>query len=304
MKLRFSNLHAPALSLNHASKLSRICAALVLTASVAGQVHDAGAAPKAKATPTPTPSPTATATPTPTSAATPTPTPVPTATPNPAATPTYSGAQQTHYIATAVEAFVALRTQKSQPFLEAHKAMDAAGGLSARGLKTRADIAARRDLIAKTLAANEEYLAFVKTQEDTYRSELAKTPLIAGDIDGLVKEFAVQTNTPTVVKIREDERDVLKMGDESMATLEKKFGAWTVSDAGRITFKKPADANAYSRVLANQGAKVAEIDKLRAQLAATPSPSPTVSPAASPAASPAGSPGAAASVAPTASVKP
>ncbi len=300
MKLRISSFHAPAPCPNHASKLSRICAGLILAASVAGQVHDAGAAPKAKATPTP--SPTATATPTPTPTATPS--PVATPTPTPAATPNYSGTQQAQYIATARDAFVALRTQKTQPFLEAHKALDTAGALSAKGLKTKADIAARRDLIAKTSAANDDYLAFVKTQDDTYRAELAKTPLIAGDIDGLVKEFSEHANTPTVVKIREDEKDVLKMGDDSMATLDRKFGAWTVSDAGKMTFKKSADASAYGKSLANLSAKVTEIDKLRAQIAATPSPSPVVSPGASPAASPTGAPATTPAAAPTASVKP
>ena len=292
MKPSSSRFHAPAPVSNDASQNARrfngstltgVCAVFAVAVSLS-QVHTAGAAPKA--TPTPAPAPTATATPT----ATPTPAPAPTATPATEVTPNYSGTQQTQYISTARDAFVVLRNEKSQPFLDAHKAMDAAGGLSARGLKTKADIAARRDLIAKTAVANEDYLAFVKTQEETYRAELAKTPLTPTDISGLVIEFAAHANTPTVVKIREDERDVLKIGDNLMAILDKKFGAWTANDAGRITFKKPADASAYSKAIANQGAKVAEIDKLRAQISATPSPSPSASPASAPAGSPAAAP--------------
>ena len=131
-----------------------------------------------------------------------------------------------------------LRAAKSQPFLDAHMALDAAGSMSAKGLKTKEDIAARRDLVAKAIAANDTYLEFVRTQQDTYRAELAKTPLIAGDIDTLVKQFDEKANTATTVKLRETERDALKAGDDMLAALDKKFGSWTVSDVGKVTFKK------------------------------------------------------------------
>ena len=290
MTLRFSSLFAPVPSATlirerfrgvRGGRLPRVCAVLVLAASVAGLAIEAGAAPKATPTPTATPIPT--------------PVPSPTATPaaSPAPTANYSGTQQTQYITTARDAFVAMRTAKSQPFLDAHKALDAAGALSARGLKTKEDIAARRDLVAKTSAANDEYLAFVKTQEDTYRAELAKTPLIPNDIDGLVKEFNERTNTPTVIKLREDERDTLKIGDEMLTTLDKKFGAWSANEAGRIVFKKKSDVAAYGELLSKLNAKVSEMQKLREELTPTPSPSPSASAGVTPAASPTGAPGAA-----------
>ncbi len=270
--------------------------AFILAASVAGQVHRAGAAPKTKATPTPTPTATATATPTPT----PTPAPVPTATPTPAATPNYSGTQQGQYIATARDAYVALRTEKSQPFLDAHRALDAAGSMSTKGLKTKEDIAARRDLIAKTSAANDAYLEFVKTQEDTYRAELAKTPLIPADVDSLVKEYAGKVNTPVNIKLRETERDALKAGDAMLAQLDKTFGTWTSNDAGKVSFKKKADVSAMNALSVKFNAKVSELQPLREQLGQAANATPASGPVATPAAT--ASP--AATAAPAASAKP
>ena len=279
MKLRFSRFSALASTPRHFSHFARLGAALILAASVAGQAPDAMAAPKATPTATPTASPSATPAPTATPAAT--------AAASPAATPTYNGAQQSQYIATARDAFVALRTAKSQPFLDAHKALDDAGSMAAKGLKSKEDITARRALLATTMAANEEYLTFIKTQEDTYRAELAKTPLIPSDIDGLVAEFAQRANTATTIKLRETERDVEKAGDDILAFLGKKFGAWSVSDAGKISFKKKSDVGGYSDAISKYNAKAAELQKLREQLAPTPVPSPSASVTASPAASPA-----------------
>ncbi len=273
MNLRFSSFHAPALSPNQAGKLSRIGAALILAAGVAGSVPEAGAAPKATATPT------ATAT------ATPTPSPVPTATPKPAVTANYSGTQQAQYMATARDAFIALRTAKVQPFLDAHKALDDAGSMSTKGLKTRADIAARRDLIAKTLAANDAYQEFVKTQEDTYRAELAKTPLTPDDADSILAEYTTKANTSLNLKLRETQRDVLKAGDDMLAALDKKFGSWSVNDSGKLLFKKKADVNAMNALSAKFNAKVVLLQPLRDQLAQSANPTPAGSPGAAPAAS-------------------
>ncbi len=299
MKLRYLSFHALAPTADHlndrrrpglSGKLPEVCAALLLAVGVIGPLHDAAAAPKAKATPTPTPTPTATATPTPEPTPTATPAPTATAPATPAPVANYSGTQQSQYIATARDAFVALRTAKSQPFLDAHKALDAAGSMSAKGLKTKEDITARRDLIAKTSAANDEYLTFITTQEGTYRAELAKTPLIPADVDGLVTEFANHANTPTMIKLRETERDALKAGDNMLATLEKKFGSWSVSDGGKVTFKKSADVSTMNSLSVKYNAKVAELQPLRDQLAATAAPSPSVTPGATPAASPTGAP--------------
>ena len=303
MKLRFSTLFLPAAHAPRAGKhFRRLCVGLAFVMGVAGVASNTAAAPKAKATPTATPTPAPT--PPPASSPTAEPTATPAATPSPTAN--YSGTQQTQYISTARDAFVALRTEKSQPFLDAHKALDAAGGVSAKGLKTKEDIAARRDLLAKTSAANDQYLEFVKTQDDTYRTELAKTPLIPNDVDGLVKEFDAHANTSTMIKLRETERDALKAGDDMLAILDKKIGAWTTNDAGKISFKKKADVSAFGGLAAKYNASVAELQKLREALTPPPSasPSPAVAPGATPAANAASAPGAVPPATPAAGAKP
>lgn len=295
MKLRFSSLHAR-VGLIKTSR-NGFCAAL-LAASAASLTPDAGAAPKG--TPTPPPAPTTAATATPLPTATPAATTAPA---TPAPLPNYNGQQQSDYIATARNAFVALRTEKSQPFLDAHKELDAAGGISAKGLKSKEDIAARRALVAKNVATNEDYLNFVKTQEDTYKAELAKTPLIPDDVNSIVADFSKNSHTAVMIKLRETEREALKAGDDMLAGYEKRFGAWTVSDAGKVTFKKKTDVSAMNALNEKFNARVKELQPLREQLTAAASPSPSPG-AAGTAAVPAVVPGPAPVASPAGTAKP
>ena len=262
--------------------------------------NDAGAKPKAK--PSPTPAPTATPVPTPT----PTPTPAPTAS-NQSTTATYNGDQQGRYIAAAKEAFIALRSAKSQPFIDAYMAFQAAGGLSAKGLNSREDIAARRDLLAKTAAANDDYLAFVRDEEDIYRVELDKTPLIQGDVDTLVKQFDERTNLQLSIKLRATQAEALKAGDETLDFLQKKIGTWTFTDSGSIKFKKPADLATMSALGKKYNAKSVELQEYQKELQAvvagaspSPSPSPSNVPAATPTPTMTPTPSATATPSPTA----
>lgn len=237
----------------------------------------------------------------------PSPTPVPTATPVASATPTmtpievakYSGQQQMAYNRQAVDEFVGQRAEKSQPYIEAHNALETAGSVGAKGLTAKEAIAARRDLVAKCSAANDVYLDFVKTQEDTYRADLAKTPLLPGDIDALVKDFADKANTAAIIKLRETERETLKAGDDMLVGLDKSFGDWSVNGAGALTFKKKGGAAAYgaaaqkyNKLATEESQMLAEVNKAAAvpSSSATPTASPAAagpSPSATPTASPA-----------------
>ncbi len=241
--------------------------------------------------------------PTPTPAATPTVTPVAAAVP---ASPTpevakYNGQQQMEYNRQAVDAFVTQRAEKSQPYIEAHNALETAGSVGAKGLTSREVIAARRDLIAKCIAANDVYLDFVKTQENTYRAELAKTPLLPGDVDSLASDFATRANTAAIVKLRETERETLKAGDEMLSSLDKSYGDWSVNGAGALTFKKKGASAPYSvaaqkyNKLANDEVKMlAEVNKSQTVPSAS----------ATPAAAPGASAAPAASTAPASAAKP
>ncbi len=235
----------------------------------------------------------------PASEPTPTPPPTPTATPVAAApaSPTpevakYNGAQQMEYNRQAVDAFVTQRAEKSQPYIEAHKALETAGSVSPKGLTSKEAIATRRDLVAKCIAANDVYLEFVKTQDNTYRTELAKTPLLPGDIDSLVSDFTTRANTVAIIKLRETERETLKAGDAMLASLDGTYGDWNVNAAGALAFKKKggsapfnAAAQNYNK-LANEEAKLlAEVNKSVTVPSASATPTATVGASASPAAS-------------------
>ena len=254
------------------------------------------AAPTPKPTVTPAVTPAATPMASPVAA---TPAAAVSASPAPDTVAKYSGAQQMEYIATAGNAFVAARQAKSQAFLDAHKDLDAAGGISPKGLTSKEAVAARRDLLAKCIAGNDEYIDFVKTQEDTYRAELAKTPLVPNDVTTITSEFASHANTPGIVQLRETEREVLKCGDDMMAFLDKTYGEWSVNAVGRLTFKKKASVATYGAMSQKYNKLVMDVDKMRTAINATaPVPSAGATPAASPAASMSPTP-AASPVAPT-----
>ena len=230
-----------------------------------------------------------------TSKAAATPTPAPTASPTaaPTATPeeapeirSYDGTQQENYIKTANSAFLEVRGAKSTAFVEANNVYLQAGGASGTGLTLKEAIAARREMIQKALQANDDYLAFIDIQEKTYHDELAKTPLIKADVDGLTANFAEHAKTADVKKLRETERDLLKTGDSMMGFLEKNYGAWKLS-GNKPVFKKAADANAYSALGKKYNADVETVQKLSAAVSA-PLPTPGASPSPGGAASPAG----------------
>ena len=226
-------------------------------------------------------------------ASTPTPAPTasPTATPAETAAPTpenrhYSGQQQSEYIKTAVNAFVEARGVKYSAFVAANRAYQEAGGASVKGLDSKEAITARRSLIQTASQTNDEYLAFVETQDATYRAELAKTPLVKEDVEALVTEYATNSKEATVKKLREVQRDLLRTGDAMMDFLEKKYGGWKVT-ANKISFKKAADTNAFSAMGKKYNTYVDEITKLSEEVNAS-SPTPSTSPIPSASPSPSG----------------
>ena len=225
----------------------------------------------------------------------PSPSPMPTAAPSvaPTATPegasevrNYSGAQQSDYIKTAQNAFLEARGAKSTAFVEANNAYLQAGGASAKGLTSKEAVTARREMLQKAIQANDDYLAFVDKQETLYHDELAKTPLIKADVDGVLAEFTETGKTAEVKKLRENERDLLKTGDAMMAYLENKYGSWKLSD-NKPSFKKPADASAYGALGKKYNTYVEAVQKLSASVNA-PLPTPDASPNASVSPSPGG----------------
>ena len=213
----------------------------------------------------------------------------------------YNGTQQTSYLATARDGFVALRQEKSQPYIDAHNALETAGGINPKGLHSKADVAARRDLVAKCIAGNDTYLDFIKTQEDAYRAELAKTPLTPEDTASVASEFASHANTANSVKLHETDGAALKCGDAMLAYLEKTYGKWTADDSGKLIFKKNSDLAAYGALARNYNKLATEAQTMITAInAANVVPPTVVAPTASPAASVSPAP----SASPVASVSP
>ena len=236
-------------------------------------------------------------------AAVPTPTPAPAPSVAPTATPegtpevrNYNGTQQAQYIKTAQTAYIDARAVKTAAFAEANDAYVQAGGASAKGLTSKGAVTERRAMIQKAIQANDDYLAFVNTQDETYRAELAKTPLIKGDIDALVTDYAATSKEEKVKELRKDVSSLLKTGDEMMAVLEKEYGSWK-PEGTAPKFKSSGSAKAYSALGKKYNGLVANMQKLTAEINAAP-PAPDASPSPSVPATPT------ASVAPVASPVP
>lgn len=215
--------------------------------------------------------------------------PAPTATPVPENIPAYNGAQQMEYIKTAQSAFIEIIGNKSLPFTEANNAYLAAGGASVKGLTSKEAIVERRALIEKVRQANADYMVFAATQDNTYREELAKTPLSKGDVESLVAEYAARAKLDKVKKLREGEAELMKAADVMMVYLDKKFGTWRV-DGVKPVFKRAEDGNPYGELGKKYNVIVAQLQQLQSEINAplptageTPIPSIPPSPAGGPA---------------------
>ena len=187
--------------------------------------------------------------------------------------------QQSKYITTANNAFSAERKAKFQAFLDARTAFENAGGISTKGLTDKAAVVARRDLLAKLRTANEDYLTFVTTQVETYRAELAKTPLVPADVDSLAAGFAKQASVSGAVKMQQTEKDLLTCSDEMLADLQKWNGEWSLSSADKLVFKQKSDQKAYSALAKKYNGIVKDMQAQQAQASPTPAPSAAPAPA-------------------------
>lgn len=235
----------------------------------------------------------------PTASGTPKPT-APPATPKPTG---YGNAERAQYVKQADDAFIALRDARSGAFTTALNTFVTAGGLNVAGLTSKDAIAARRNLVAQCQAANDDYEAFVKTQDATFKAELKKTPLIASDVDFVVNDIGYRLQTDKNLQLRGLQRDSLKTADDMLAYLDKIFGIWSINAAQHLVFKKATDAAPYTALSKTYSDQVTAMNKLQGEIKASGDPAtaapttsaaspasaaaPTASPVASPVASPA-----------------
>ena len=206
--------------------------------------------------------------------------------PRPAATPTgYNSVTEQSYIDQADKAFMELQGPKKQAFDDALKAYGEAGGVSPKGLTSKEAVTARRGLIAKLIAANDDFATFASTEDALYREQLGKTPLTPHDIDETFRTYQDKAKSPLFIKIREAQHAELQSGDDMMAALEKNYGNWSLSPAGKLSFKRPADATAYNELAQKFNANVQALNKLQDEFRSTADPDGATAPSTVPGAS-------------------
>ncbi len=233
-------------------------------------------------------------------------TPAPTPTPAPVApgNPTYSSSKREQYISQASDAFTAARRAKIQALTDAINTLHTAGMMSPKGLVSKEAIAERRKLVENARLANEDYIAFVTTQEATYRAELEKTPLVPNDVYVTVGQFlAKNSHVAETLAVRETEKELLKSTDDTLAMLDGSWGRWHLRD-GKVSFEKPGDVDRYGKLLTRFNAAVAAQTAAQAKLTAAQGPDAGAAASAGGAASPTPEVSPAASVAPATSAAP
>ena len=185
------------------------------------------------------------------------------ATPDVSGNATYGKTQRQEYIQTAIDSFKTLRQSKSQPFTDAFSALMAAGGFSAASLGSKDAITARRDMVKRCVAANDDYIAFIKDQEAAYTGELKKTPLIPNDVEVESSYAGAKMPTDKIVQLRTLQGDSLKTGDQMLAYLGSTFGSWSINAEKHIVFKKTSEAGPFSALAKTYSEQVASLGKLR-----------------------------------------
>ena len=212
------------------------------------------------------------------------------ATPRPAvaaATPPlgYNSVTEQGYINQADKAWTMLQQPKKQAFEDALKAYNEAGGANPKGLNSKEAVTARRDLITKLVAANDDYAAFASTQDALYKDQLTRTPLTPADVDETFRGYQDRAKTPSFIKIREAEHTMLQAGNEMITALDKGYGNWSVSPVGKLAFKRPADSTEYNSLAQKYNTSVQALNKLQLDYKGTTDLDDTAPPAASPGAS-------------------
>ncbi len=194
--------------------------------------------------------------------------------------PTYNGTQRNQYIKQAEDAYSAVANAKIKALNDSFAALTAAGGFTG-GLTSKDSIVARLDLVGKCQAANDDYEEFTKTQEQAYKDELKKTPLISNDVDVVFSDFQFKAQTANNLKLRDLQRDSLKTVDSILAYLDKSYGSWSINAAGKLSFKAGA-AGPFNALAKTYNDQADAINKLQAEIKATvdPNGTPSGSPAA------------------------
>jgi hypothetical protein len=175
----------------------------------------------------------------------------------------YNSVTEQSYITQADNAFMAVQQPKIKAFNDAFEAFKEAGYVNARALTSKEAVTARRDLIAKCIAANDDYAAFVATQEQTYKDDLAKTPLTPDDAKTTLDQYIVKAKTPQVIQLRQAEHDYLKAGDDMMAALEKWYPNWSLNAAGKLSFKRKENVAEYNDLAQKCNTLAALVSKLQ-----------------------------------------
>ena len=114
----------------------------------------------------------------------------------------------------------------------------------------REQLAAKKDLVRKFLAANETLATFIKTKGDLYRQEMQKSGLPAEKIEAAMREYnakVVSTHeTELALQIREDDRQLGAALIGMLGVLDANWGRWKwSSERNKVVFEQDAVLDQY-----------------------------------------------------------
>jgi hypothetical protein len=133
-------------------------------------------------------------------------------------------------------------------YLAASKGLQDPFILEMNGVTRREQLAARKELLKKFIAANDKWMAFLETDERTLRENLESLKVPRASVDMAMKQYhqAIASTQDVQLNIRETDRrlGVALMG--MLGVLEQNWGQWNYNATRKkVDFNQPAMLDKY-----------------------------------------------------------
>ena len=168
-----------------------------------------------------------------------------------------------------------------QPKLQAYESAFAglrdAGLFEPKTLPSREAITVRRERLRALSAANEDLAATYAGMATTFRTDLRAANISPTRTEAEARAFETSAQLPDQLQLREQDRQMVRAGDELLDLLGREWGQWNVGPDGRVIFRKAATLKRFQEVaqrLSAAGQAQTELQRRMLNRTAVPTPRP------------------------------
>ena len=136
--------------------------------------------------------------------------------------------------------------ERMKNYETAFTALNTSGGIDPKSLAHREDIAARREMVANCIAANEALAKFSGNIGEEYRGQLQAFIPAPGEIDPIVRGYVAGAHPDLLLAIRDTDRQIFTGMDDTLTLLDERWGHWKVNAAGKTLFENQADVARFN----------------------------------------------------------